>query len=107
MSAFEELGVSPELIRACEGLGWTLPTPVQAEAVPLILGGGDVMVGACTRTNGVRMRTRTARARSGLPQYCESGQAHQAAGRADSTACAQRRRRAAARRARSSCPPSS
>ena len=46
MSAFEELGVSPELIRACDGLGWTLPTPVQAEAVPLILGGGDVMVGA-------------------------------------------------------------
>ena len=46
MSAFEELGVSPELIRACDALGWTLPTPVQAEAVPLILGGGDVMVGA-------------------------------------------------------------
>jgi hypothetical protein len=46
MSAFEELGVSPELIRACDGLGWALPTPVQAEAVPLILGGGDVMVGA-------------------------------------------------------------
>ena len=38
--------MSPELIRACDGLGWTLPTPVQAEAVPLILGGGDVMVGA-------------------------------------------------------------
>jgi ATP-dependent RNA helicase DDX1 len=46
MSAFEELGVSPELIRACDGLGWKLPTPVQAEAVPLILGGGDVMAGA-------------------------------------------------------------
>ena len=50
MSAFEELGVSPELIRACDGLGWKLPTPVQAEAVPLILGGGDVMVGACSRS---------------------------------------------------------
>lgn len=46
MSAFEELGLCPELIRACEALGWTLPTPVQADAVPLILGGGDVMVGA-------------------------------------------------------------
>lgn len=42
MSAFEELGISPELIRACEELGWLLPTPIQAEAVPLILGGGDV-----------------------------------------------------------------
>ena len=39
----------PELIQACDGLGWTLPTPVQAEAVPLILGGGDVMVGARPR----------------------------------------------------------
>jgi hypothetical protein len=71
MSAFEELGVSPELIRACEGLGWTLPTPVQAEAVPLILGGGDVMVGACTRTNGVRVRTRTARVRARDCRSCE------------------------------------
>lgn len=35
----------PELIRACEQEGWLLPTPVQAEAVPLILGGGDVMAG--------------------------------------------------------------
>lgn len=44
-SAFAEVGVSPELIRAVEEQGWTLPTPVQAEAVPLILGGGDVMAG--------------------------------------------------------------
>ena len=36
----------PELLRACEEEGWLLPTPVQAEAVPLILGGGDVMAGA-------------------------------------------------------------
>jgi len=48
MSAFEELGVAPELIQACQDLGWTLPTPVQAEAVPLILGGGDVLVAAET-----------------------------------------------------------
>lgn len=33
----------PELIRAVEYMGWVLPTPVQAEAMPLILGGGDVM----------------------------------------------------------------
>ncbi len=46
MSAFEELGVCPEIIRACDEQGWSLPTAVQAEAVPLILGGGDVMVGA-------------------------------------------------------------
>lgn len=38
MSAFEEVGLCPELIRAVDELGWLLPTPVQAEAVPLILG---------------------------------------------------------------------
>ncbi|EFN59708.1 hypothetical protein CHLNCDRAFT_33556 [Chlorella variabilis] len=48
MAAFEEVGVSPELIKAVEELGWMLPTPIQAEAVPLILGGGDVMAAAET-----------------------------------------------------------
>ncbi|KAI7842747.1 hypothetical protein COHA_003675 [Chlorella ohadii] len=48
MSAFEEVGVAPELIRAVEELGWTLPTPIQAECVPLILGGGDIMAAAET-----------------------------------------------------------
>ncbi|BDA42848.1 ATP-dependent RNA helicase DDX1 [Coccomyxa sp. Obi] len=48
MSAFEELGVMPELIKGIEEMDWLLPTPVQAEAVPLILGGGDVMVAAET-----------------------------------------------------------
>ncbi|KAK9822994.1 hypothetical protein WJX81_003865 [Elliptochloris bilobata] len=48
MSAFEELGVLPELIAAVEELGWQLPTPIQAEAIPLILGGGDVLAAAET-----------------------------------------------------------
>jgi len=48
MSAFEELGVLPELISAVHDMGWTLPTPIQAEAVPLILGGGDVLAAAET-----------------------------------------------------------
>lgn len=46
---FEALGLAPELIRAVtEGLGYLLPTNVQDEAIPLILGGGDVMVAAET-----------------------------------------------------------
>lgn len=48
MSAFEELGVMPELIASLDDMGWHLPTPVQTEAVPLILGGGDVAVAAET-----------------------------------------------------------
>eukprot|EP00917_Polyrhabdina_sp_WS-2016_P017033 GHVP01036817.1.p1 GENE.GHVP01036817.1~~GHVP01036817.1.p1 ORF type:complete len:713 (+),score=113.02 GHVP01036817.1:35-2173(+) len=48
MSAFEEFGVAPEVIQAIEEENWLLPTPVQAEAIPLILGGGDVCVAAET-----------------------------------------------------------
>lgn len=48
MSAFEELGVCPEIIQAIEEDDWLLPTPVQQEAIPLILGGGDVLAAAET-----------------------------------------------------------
>ncbi|KAF8820530.1 putative ATP-dependent Rna helicase DDX1 [Cardiosporidium cionae] len=48
MSAFEELGVCPELISALEREDWLLPTPIQAETIPLILGGGDVCAAAET-----------------------------------------------------------
>lgn len=45
---FDSLGLIPELIHAVDDLGWLLPTDVQDEAIPLILGGGDVMVAAET-----------------------------------------------------------
>lgn len=48
MSAFEEMGVLPELAKAVDELEWMLPTDVQAEAIPLILGGGDVLMAAET-----------------------------------------------------------
>jgi ATP-dependent RNA helicase DDX1 len=48
MSAFEELGVMPSIIEALNGRDWLLPRPVQTEAIPLILGGGDVAVAAET-----------------------------------------------------------
>lgn len=38
----------PELIVALEQMGWNLPTGVQDDAIPLILGGGDVMIAAET-----------------------------------------------------------
>lgn len=38
----------PALIGALDELGWHLPRPVQTEAAPLILGGGDVAVAAET-----------------------------------------------------------
>ena len=45
---FASLGLAPELLRSCEEQSWLLPTNVQDEAIPLILGGGDVMVAAET-----------------------------------------------------------
>ncbi|KAK2577373.1 hypothetical protein KPH14_003489 [Odynerus spinipes] len=48
MAAFEEMGVLPEIAKAVEEMDWMLPTDVQAEAIPLILGGGDVLMAAET-----------------------------------------------------------
>ena len=45
---FEDLGLLPELVRATQEQGWILPSDVQDETIPLILGGGDVMVAAET-----------------------------------------------------------
>ena len=51
MTAFEEFGVMPEIGKAVEEMDWLLPTDVQAEAIPLILGGGDVLMVGGTRLN--------------------------------------------------------
>ncbi|XP_056437983.1 ATP-dependent RNA helicase DDX1 [Gadus chalcogrammus] len=48
MAAFSEMGVMPEIGQAVEELGWLLPTDIQAESIPLILGGGDVLMAAET-----------------------------------------------------------
>eukprot|EP01060_Flectonema_neradi_P020381 TRINITY_DN2790_c0_g1_i1.p1 TRINITY_DN2790_c0_g1~~TRINITY_DN2790_c0_g1_i1.p1 ORF type:complete len:849 (+),score=168.74 TRINITY_DN2790_c0_g1_i1:128-2548(+) len=48
MAAFEELGMMDELCKALEEMEWFLPKPVQQDAIPLILGGGDVMCAAET-----------------------------------------------------------
>lgn len=45
---FEALGLIPELLKSVADLGWALPTDVQDESIPLILGGGDVMVASET-----------------------------------------------------------
>ena len=48
--SFAPLGLEPELLRAVADQGYTQPTPVQAEAIPLVLGGRDVLAGAQTGT---------------------------------------------------------
>lgn len=47
---FESLGLAPELLKALSEFGYTKPTPVQAQAIPVALAGGDLMAGAQTGT---------------------------------------------------------
>ena len=47
---FDELGLLPELLRAVKDNGYTHPTPIQTQAIPIILAGKDVMGGAQTGT---------------------------------------------------------
>jgi len=47
---FDTLGLVAELVRAVHDEGYTVPTPVQAQAIPFILAGRDVLAGAQTGT---------------------------------------------------------
>lgn len=47
---FEQLGLAPALLRALADYGYETPTPIQAQAIPLVLAGHDVLGGAQTGT---------------------------------------------------------
>jgi ATP-dependent RNA helicase RhlE len=47
---FDQLGLSEEILRAIHDQGYTDPTPIQAQAIPPILDGKDIMGGAQTGT---------------------------------------------------------
>jgi len=48
--SFETLGLSTELLRAVSEKGYGQPTPVQKQAIPIILEGRDILAGAQTGT---------------------------------------------------------
>jgi ATP-dependent RNA helicase RhlE len=48
--SFDRLGLTPELLHAVARQGYTEPTPVQTQAIPLVLAGRDVLAGAQTGT---------------------------------------------------------
>jgi ATP-dependent RNA helicase RhlE len=48
--SFDTLGLAEPLLRAVREQGYTTPTPIQAQAIPAVLSGGDVMGGAQTGT---------------------------------------------------------
>ena len=49
-SSFEALGLTPPLLHAVRELGYEQPTPIQEQAIPLVLEGRDLMAGAQTGT---------------------------------------------------------
>jgi ATP-dependent RNA helicase DeaD len=49
-SGFADLGLSEPLVRAVSGLGFEIPTPIQAQAIPVLLGGRDLIGQAQTGT---------------------------------------------------------
>ena len=48
--SFDSLGLSAEILRAVSDKGYTTPTPIQLQAIPLVLEGRDLMGGAQTGT---------------------------------------------------------
>jgi len=47
-NGFADLGLSPEIYRAVEDMGYRTPTPIQAQAIPPVLMGRDVL--GCAQT---------------------------------------------------------
>ncbi|HIP79164.1 MAG TPA: DEAD/DEAH box helicase, partial [Kiloniellaceae bacterium] len=45
---FEDLGLSPEVLKAVEEVGYSTPTPIQEKAIPVVLMGRDVL--GCAQT---------------------------------------------------------
>ena len=48
--SFASLGLSEPIVRAVTELGYTQPTPIQLQAIPAVLAGGDLLAGAQTGT---------------------------------------------------------
>ena len=47
---FSKLGLPPALVNGVKAMGYTDPTPIQLRAIPVVLGGGDLIGSAQTGT---------------------------------------------------------
>ena len=45
---FAELGLHPDLVRGAKSMGFTAPTPIQSQSIPVALKGGDILGSAQT-----------------------------------------------------------
>ena len=52
MNAFEALGLKPEIIQSIADLGFTTPTPIQEQAIPVLLSGTTDFVGLAQTGTG-------------------------------------------------------
>ena len=50
ITSFEDLGLAPEIMAAIGQVGYTTPTPIQAQAIPAVMAGRDVLGIAQTGT---------------------------------------------------------
>lgn len=50
LMSFASLGLSDPIVRAVTERGYTIPTPIQRQAIPAVLAGGDLLAGAQTGT---------------------------------------------------------
>ncbi|HAM15937.1 MAG TPA: DEAD/DEAH box helicase, partial [Eggerthellaceae bacterium] len=50
MTSFEDLGLSEKALSAVARMGYDVPTPVQEQAIPLVLEGRDIIAAAQTGT---------------------------------------------------------
>ena len=72
---FAELGLSPKLLAAIEASGYTTPTPIQADGIPVAISGRDILGIAQTGTGKTAAfvmpmisRLETGRARARMPR---------------------------------------
>lgn len=49
-ATFDQFGLAPDILKAVKESGYTIPTPIQAQAIPVVLAGRDVMGAAQTGT---------------------------------------------------------
>jgi len=50
LTTFTELGLNPDLLKALETEGYTIPTPIQAQGIPVVMSGKDLLGIAQTGT---------------------------------------------------------
>lgn len=68
--SFTNLGLADGIVRAVTENGYTTPTPIQAQAIPAVLAGGDLLAGAQTgtgKTAGFTLPILHRLATSGIP----------------------------------------